>query len=113
MKKAVTVVTLIGSAFLFAGCTFTTDALWPSLSGGVAQVTKKPTQKIVINSLGTKTTTVASNARGLSNKPPKLGATNFRVKPATPGKNTGTAVGNKVAALRDDLKRLQLSLIHI
>ena len=110
MKKAVTVVTLIGSAFLVAGCTFTTDALWPSLSGGVAQVTKKPTQKIVINSSGTKTTTVASNARGLSNKPPKLGATNFRVKPATPGRNTGTAVGNKVAALRDDLKRLQTSV---
>ena len=110
MKKAVTVVTLIGSALLFAGCTFTTDALWPSLSGGVGQVTKKPTQKIVINSSGTKTTTIASNARGLSNKPPKLGATNFRVKPATPGRNTGTAVGNKVAALRDDLKRLQTSV---
>lgn len=110
MKKAVTVVTLIGSAFLFAGCTFTTDALWPSLSGGVPQATKNPTRKIVINSSGAKTTTVASNARGLSNKPPKLGATNFRVKPATPGRNTGTAVGKKVTALRDDLRRLQTSV---
>ena len=110
MKKAVTVVTLIGSAFLFAGCTFTTDALWPSLSGAVPKATKKPPQKIVINSSGAKTTTLASNSRGLSNKPPKLGATNFRVKPATPGRNTGTVVGNKVAALRDDLKRLQTSV---
>ena len=110
MKKAVTIVTLIGSALLFAGCTFTTDVLWPSLSGGVPEATKKPTQKIVISSSGAKTKTVASNARGLSNKPPKLGATNFRVKPATPGRNTGTAVGNKVAALRDDLRRLQTSV---
>ena len=84
MKKAVTVVTLIGSAFLFAGCTFTTDALWPSLSGGVPQATNKPSQKIVINSSGAKKTSLASSARGLSNKPPKLGATNFRIKPATP-----------------------------
>ena len=53
---------------------------------------------------------VVSNARGLSNKPPKLGATNFRVKPVTPGRNTGTVVGNKVAALRADLTRLQTSV---
>ena len=59
-EKAVTVVTLIGSAFLFAGCTFTTDALWPSLSGGVPKATKKPPQKIVINSSGAKTTTLAA-----------------------------------------------------
>jgi hypothetical protein len=110
MKKAVTVVTLIGSAVLFAGCTFTTDALWPSLSGGVPQATQKPPQKIVINSSGARKTSIASNARGLSNKPPKLGATNFRVKPVTPGRNTGTVVGNKVAALRADLTRLQTSV---
>ena len=110
MKKAVTVVTLIGSAVLFAGCTFTTDALWPSLSGGVPQATQKPPQKIVINSSGARKTSIASNARGLSNKPPKLGATNFSVKPVTPGRNTGTVVGSKVAALRADLTRLQTSV---
>ena len=110
MSRAGTLVTLIGSAVLFAGCTFATDALWPSLTGGVPQATKKPVQKIVINSSRSQKAGVAGKSKGLSNKPPKLGVTNFRVKPATPGRNTGTVVGNKVAALRDDLRRLQTSV---
>ena len=110
MNRAGTLVTLIGSAVLFAGCTFATDALWPSLTGGVPQATKKPVQKIVINSSSSQKAGAAGKLTGLSNKPPKLGVTNFRVKPATPGRNTGTVVGNKVAALRDDLRRLQTSV---
>ncbi|MEC9044638.1 MAG: hypothetical protein VX879_02930 [Pseudomonadota bacterium] len=110
MSRAGTLVTLIGSAVLFAGCTFATDALWPSLTGGVPQATKKPVQKIVINSSRSQKAGVAGKLKGLSNKPPKLGVTNFRVKPATPGRNTGTVVGNKVAAIRDDLRRLQTSV---
>ena len=110
MSRAGTLVTLIGSAVLFAGCTFATDALWPSLTGGAPQATKKPVQKIVINSSRSQKVGVAGKSKGLSNKPPKLGVTNFRVKPATPGRNTGTVVGNKVAALRDDLRRLQTSV---
>ena len=110
MSRAGTLVTLIGSAVLFAGCTFATDALWPSLTGGVPQATKKPVQKIVINSSSSQKAGAAGKLKGLSNKPPRLGVTNFRVKPATPGRNTGTVVGNKVAALRDDLRRLQTSV---
>ena len=74
------------------------------------QATKKPVQKIVINSSRSQKAGVAGKSKGLSNKPPKLGVTNFRVKPATPGRNTGTVVGNKVGALRDDLRRLQTSV---
>ncbi|MAR88500.1 MAG: hypothetical protein CMM17_09395 [Rhodospirillaceae bacterium] len=43
-------------------------------------------------------------------KPPKLGATNFKVKAPKGGKPTGTLVGNKISTLRDDLKRLQSSI---
>ena len=110
MIRASIAVTLMSSALLFAGCSFTTDALWPSLSGGSPKASKKVAQKIIIKSSGGEVKKQARSSRGLTNAPPKLGATDFKVKPATPGRETGTIVGQKVVTLRDDLRRLQSSV---
>jgi len=111
MIRASIAVALMSSALLVAGCSFTTDALWPSLSGGSPKASKKVAQKIIIKSSGSEVKKqVGASSGGLTNAPPKLGVTDFKVKPATPGKKTGTIVGQKVVALRDDLRRLQSSV---
>ncbi|MBH67545.1 MAG: hypothetical protein CMM58_04260 [Rhodospirillaceae bacterium] len=110
MVKANLAITLIGSAILVTGCSFTTDALWPSLSGGSPKASSKAVQKIVIKPSGSEAKKEVRTAGKLATSPPKLGATNFKVKPARPGRPTGTVVGKKVSSLRDDLRRLQNSV---
>jgi len=93
---------LIGSSVLVlggavGGCSFSTDALWPSLSG--EDPSAAPAESIAIGP--------SSSELG---GPPSLGSTNFTVTPPTPGQPTGTFVGQKVQQLRQDLSRLQQSI---
>jgi hypothetical protein len=103
-------ITLISATFLASGCSFSTDALWPSLSSSTPQVSKPPVQKIVIKRSQSESIKQPLINPVLSASPPKLGETNFKVKAPRSGKSTGTFVGNKIANLRDDLRRLQSSI---
>ena len=93
---------LIGASVVAMGgglgaCSFSTDALWPSLTG--EDPAAAPAETISIGAPG-------STLSG----PPTLGTTNFTVTPPTPGQSTGTFVGQKVDQLRQDLIRLQQSI---
>ena len=110
-------ITLLSCTLLTGGCSFSADSLWPSLSSPSSKSVKQINKKITIRpSTEEKVNQSLANLSG-GLKPPKLGATNFKVKAPKGGKPTGTLVGNKISTLRDDLKRLQasidLSLIHI
>lgn len=87
---------LVGASILafggaLGGCSFSSDALWPSLSG------EDPSAAPTSVPIGGST-------------PPQLGRTNFQITPPEPGQPTGTFVGQKVQQLRQDLVRLQDSL---
>jgi hypothetical protein len=103
---------IIGTAALLAGCSFSTDALWPSLTGEDpkgenARAAQPSGQQVQIppsagELSGQPTMTGAA--------PPPLGATDFVPPPVTPGQSTGTFVGQKVGMLRGELRRMQAEI---
>lgn len=108
---------VLGAALLLPACSFTEEALWPSLTGedpsgrasasggqstqaaaadpGAGAVSAMPQQEAPISQV--------------SNQPP-LGTGNFEPAGVTPGTSTGTMVGKKVEELREELRRLQGSI---
>jgi hypothetical protein len=103
-------ITLLSCALITTGCSLSTESLWPSLSSPSSKSATGISKKITIRpSKEEKTNQSLVNLNG-SLKPPKLGATNFKVKAPKGGEPTGTLVGKKIGALRDDLKRLQSSI---
>ena len=105
---------LFSAAALLSGCSFASDALWPSLTGdepaaeasqqvpiqpSVAEANQQPT-------LGP-TAQAAPAPPGLPAPPPALGTTNFAPQPITNTPTTGTFVGQKVGQLRGELRQLQ------
>jgi hypothetical protein len=102
-------VLVISAAAFLAGCSFTTDALWPSLSGedpkANGQQARPAQQRVEIPpSPGERAQTDAAGA------PPPLGSTNFVPPSVTPGTPTGTFVGQKVDMLRGELRRMQAEI---
>lgn len=86
---------LLGTALLAGGCSFTDNALLPSLGGSSGTTGATPASA-----------TVPSDTTGA----PKLGTGNFQPDAVTPGQPTGTAVGQKVEAMRGDLTKLNASV---
>lgn len=110
MVKKKIFITLIGSALLTNGCSFSMGALWPSLSSSSPKASRAVSQRIVIKpSEENKQNQPSVNSVGSVN-PPKLGATDFKVKAPRLARSTGTFVGKKVVNLRGDLERLQQSV---
>lgn len=97
---------VIGAGVIaLTGCSFSTDYLWPSLTGEAPSAEAPPAQTIAIQPS-------AGERAGLplSGGPPTLGGTNFEVRAPSPATPTGTFVGEKVQQLRGDLIRLQDSI---
>jgi hypothetical protein len=82
---------LLGAALLLSGCSFTDNALLPALGGSPGS-----------GSTATKTTDTTGA--------PKLGTGNFQPEPVAPGQPTGTAVGQRIEAIRGDLTKLNASV---
>jgi hypothetical protein len=93
----------LGAAFLVAGCSFASESLWPSLTG--EDPTGKPAQAAKARPAPAART--AQRPAITAQRPPALGTTNFKAPGVTPGRNTGTYVGQQVAKLRGELRRLQ------
>lgn len=88
--------TIMAVGGALGGCSFSSDALWPSLSGEDPAASAPP-ERVVIGEPG-------------GSGPPELNRTNFTITPPEPGQPTGTFVGQKVQQLRQDLIRLQESI---
>ncbi|MBT5264948.1 MAG: hypothetical protein HOL85_08960 [Rhodospirillaceae bacterium] len=110
---------LVGVAtILLGGCSFSSDSLWPMLSGespsgeraSASAASAAPGKVEIKPSASERSAQATMSSAPLGAQPPKLGSTNFSVQPPQPGKATGTFVGNKVVQLRDDLARLQSSI---
>lgn len=81
------------SIFAFSGCTYSSDALFPSLVGMDSS---------------SEITVADSNAK--SSDVPELGTTNFKPLEISQGGNTGTFVGQKVVTFRGELSQLQSAI---
>lgn len=93
-SKAGVVVTTIA----LSACSFTEEALWPSLTGEDAATDTTATAQAGQNASATETVGGAGQ--------PVLGSTNFEPAPVTPGEATGTFVGKKVSSMRGELTQL-------
>ncbi|MCZ4281614.1 hypothetical protein O4H49_12555 [Kiloniella laminariae] len=104
MKSSVlrNTVSVLATVVFLSGCSFTEEALWPSVVGeGTPEDGVTAGAPVVPD-------TVSPGVSGL----PLLGSTVFEAPGVTPGQPTGTHVGKKVEELRSDLSRLQARLIH-
>jgi hypothetical protein len=107
-RKSLTAAALCAAATLFA-CSFSTDSLWPSLTGDSPK-SAAPTQTVrgqafkIPASAGEM---MRQPTLGPAGAPPVLGSTNFVPPVITPGQQTGTFVGQKVGMLRGELQRMR------
>ena len=108
MARAYLSALVMCSAAMAAGCSFTSEALWPSLTGGepagrTQKAAPPPQQVQIAPSPGERAAQPVVQAAA----PPQLGTTNFEPPAVTPGQPTGTFVGQKVVMLRNELQRMQ------
>jgi hypothetical protein len=112
-------VVIAGAVFTLSSCGFAEDVLWPSLTGeepsgrptrsaerqSEREAPRRAAPPVQAAAAGrTVTGTLAQSAQ------PPLGTTNFQPSGVTSGASTGTAVGKKAEALREDLRQLQASV---
>ena len=96
--------TCLLAALAMCGCSFASDALFPSLSDNdvsdveVERVTVEPSDM--------------GGSMDVSATPPKMGTTNFKPLTVTPGAVTGTFVGQKVVTFRKELDQLQKTILR-
>ena len=109
---------LAAAVLLLPGCAFTESTLWPSLTGESPKGDKaeaSASQKASASGQasargGASAPQAAGQAVIITQNPPPLGNTIFQPTGVTPGQATGTFVGTKVNELREELKRLQVSI---
>jgi hypothetical protein len=96
---------IAGILMVLGGCSFTDEALVPSLSGEppASQTSSVQTAQL------TPGTPPAAPAQG---NPQQLNSGTFVPEGVTPGQPTGTAVGQKVESLRGDLTQLQANVAN-
>ena len=98
---------IVGAVLILPACSFTEEALWPSLTG--EDPAGAPAQAQDGQSTEQQQAQAAAPASAQPGQP-VLGNSNFQPQGVTPGASTGTFVGKKVIELRSELKRLQASI---
>ncbi len=101
---------IVVAAFALAGCGFTDDSLWPSLTGEEPAGPAAKARPAPSPEVAQAPARPAPAARPGTMAQPPLGTTDFRPGGVTPGAPTGTYVGKKVVELRGELKRMQGSI---
>ena len=104
-------VAVIGAALLLPGCSFATDALWPSLIGEDSP-TVSQSEEVQSSQSGAPSSPTPQLSTGASASPPSLGTTRFVPPPVTAAQPTGTFVGQKVSQLRSELGILQTNVVQ-
>ncbi|SCA55690.1 conserved exported hypothetical protein [Candidatus Terasakiella magnetica] len=89
---------IVITALTLSACSFTEEALWPSLTG------EDPAENTATSEQAG--ASAAANQTVASAGQPVLGTTNFEPAPVTQGDVTGTFVGKKVASMRGELAQL-------
>lgn len=104
MARLTSKVLVICAAAALSACSFSSDALWPSLTGSDPKAPEAASQTAAQTPAPVPPQPSASS--GVA-PPPALGTGTFVPPPITPGQTTGTFVGQKVAMLRGELQRMR------
>ncbi len=108
---------MAGAVLVTGACSFDED-LWPSLSASdpaaqpAQQAEAAPAQGTETAAASGAAPAVQSAAQAQTTGQPALGSTSFEPAGVTPGTTTGTFVGKKVEELRDELRKLQSSIMQ-
>lgn len=89
---------IVISTIALSACSFTEEALWPSLTGEDSAETTSVSDAAAQEGAANEAITSAGQ--------PVLGTTNFEPDPVTQGEQTGTFVGKKVFSMRNELSAL-------
>ena len=100
---------LICTAVALSACSFSSDALWPSLTGKDPKTPATTAQTVVKipSSVGERSGQPTVYPGGSTLAPPILGTSTFVPPTITPGQTTGTFVGQKVSMIRGELQRMR------
>ena len=92
-----------------SACSFSSDALWPSLTGDDPKTPAATAQTAVQipASAGERGGQPTASSGSSTPAPPILGTSTFVPPPITPGQTTGTFVGQKVSMIRGELQRMR------
>jgi len=104
-------VIVLGGSLALSACSFTESALWPSLAGGGDEIEQKSSRRERTSETPGDDGAATADQRSASS-PPRLGSSTFVPDGVTAGRPTGTFVGQKIVELRDELKRLQGSIVE-
>jgi hypothetical protein len=115
MSQLRTHATILAVAVLLAGCSFIDQNITPIFTGDDSSsdypapesVPIAPSQAEQSAQPGVQQQPLQPQQNVSQAPPPAVGTGNYTAGPVTPGASTGTYVGQKVAALRGDLARLQ------
>jgi len=91
---------IVISTLALSACSFTEEALWPSLTGEDPAENTATSQQTEQQQQANAEQAIASTGQ------PVLGTTDFEPAPVTQGEATGTFVGKKVASMRGELSQL-------
>jgi hypothetical protein len=92
----------VAAVLLLGGCSFVSDALFPSLSD------EEPARPAPApQAAAPRPAPAPAPAPVVAAPPPQLGSSTFQPPAVTPGSSTGTAVGAKIGQMRGELARLQ------
>ncbi|HET9149770.1 MAG TPA: hypothetical protein VFO61_04740 [Alphaproteobacteria bacterium] len=109
MARSISLVAVVGMATLLAGCSATSNTLFPSLSGEDPSQSRAQSQPPQTQAIPP--SPAERNAQPtLSQASPSAESNAFRPRPVTPGPSTGTEVGRKVQGLREDVAKLQTAI---
>lgn len=107
MARSKVTAAILTTALALGGCSFASDALFPSLSGDDPASDENATEtKAAAPAPGKAPVTAAAPATTA----PPLGSTTFESPGVTPGQSTGTHVGQKATQLRGELGQLQTTM---
>ena len=100
---------LICAAVALSACSFSSDALWPSLTGKDPKTPAAMAQTTIQipASAGERSGQPTVNPGSSTLAPPILGTSTFVPPTITPGQTTGTFVGQKVSMIRGELQRMR------
>ncbi|MEK9673276.1 MAG: hypothetical protein VW268_12370 [Rhodospirillaceae bacterium] len=106
-------VLLAGAVLVTGACSFDKD-LWPSLdaSDPAGKPAQQTSAKPAPATASAAQTQQAAAPQQVPSSQPALGTTNFQPQGVTPGASTGTFVGKKVEELRQELRKLQTSIMQ-
>ncbi|MDK9720766.1 MAG: hypothetical protein OEL53_06240 [Rhodospirillales bacterium] len=112
MARSKVTAAILTTALALGGCSFASDALFPSLSGSDPAGEDQAVETKAASAAPAPAGRAAVTAAPTSAAPP-MGSASFESPGVTPGQSTGTHVGQKAGQMRGELGQLQTTMTSL